>query len=256
MIPCHQPPFPAGNFTPPTSRPLPLWKRGLDIVCSLLALPLLAPIAMAICIITKASSRGPVLFKQPRVGQGGKMFLCYKFRTMQVNADTKQHQAHLQALMGSNAPMVKMDARGDSRLIPGGWILRATGLDELPQIINVLRGEMSLVGPRPCIPYEYENYQAWQKWRFCAAPGLTGLWQVSGKNKTTFDEMIRLDIHYAHTKSFWLDLKIMLLTFPALFEQVIETRSRRSAAAVSVSTPPIAMSRVPAREYAVQTVQN
>lgn len=175
---------------------------------------------------------------------------------MQVNADTRQHQVHLQSLMVSNAPMVKMDSRGDSRLIPGGWLLRATGMDELPQIINVLRGEMSLVGPRPCIPYEYENYLPWQKLRFSATPGLTGLWQVSGKNKTTFDEMIRLDIQYAHTKSLWLDIKIMFRTLPALIEQVIETKSRRSPATATVVAPPLVASRIPARSYAVQTAQN
>ena len=127
----------------------PTWKRTLDIACSLAALPILLPLVTIIAMITKVSSPGPVLFKQPRVGLRGKQFLCYKFRTMKMNADTTAHQAYLHQLMGSNAPMVKMDAKHDSRLIPGGWLLRATGLDELPQIINVLRGDMSLVGPRP-----------------------------------------------------------------------------------------------------------
>jgi len=140
------------------SDPIPSWKRALDIVCSIAALPVLIPLVTIIAMITKVSSPGPVLFKQSRIGLGGKQFLCYKFRTMKMNADTTEHRAYLNQLIGSNAPMVKMDAKRDSRLIPGGWLLRATGLDELPQIINVLRGEMSLVGPRPCIPYEYENY--------------------------------------------------------------------------------------------------
>jgi lipopolysaccharide/colanic/teichoic acid biosynthesis glycosyltransferase len=139
--------------------------------------------------------------------------------------------------MGSNAPMVKMDAKHDSRLIPGGWLLRATGLDELPQIINVLRGDMTLVGPRPCIPYEYEKYTTWQKERFASLPGLTGLWQVSGKNKTTFNEMISFDIKYAKTKSLWLDLKIMLLTLPALLQQVYETRTSRKTVVPAVAIP-------------------
>jgi lipopolysaccharide/colanic/teichoic acid biosynthesis glycosyltransferase len=216
--------------------PLPGWKRALDIVCSLAALPVLLPLVTIIAMITKVSSPGPVLFKQSRVGLRGKQFLCYKFRTMKMNADTTVHQAYLTQLMGSNAPMVKMDAKKDTRLIPGGWLLRATGLDELPQIINVLLGEMSLVGPRPCIPYEYENYTIWQKQRFMSLPGLTGLWQVSGKNKTTFSEMIHLDIRYANTKSLWLDLKIMLMTVPALLQQVIETRlSRKTAAPANVA---------------------
>jgi lipopolysaccharide/colanic/teichoic acid biosynthesis glycosyltransferase len=127
--------------------------------------------------------------------------------------------------------MVKMDARGDSRLIPGGWLIRAAGLDELPQIINVLRGEMSLIGPRPCVPYEYEKYLPWQRERFNAVPGLTGLWQVSGKNRTTFEEMIRLDIQYSWNVSLQLDLKIILLTAPALLGQVSDTVRGKKALA-------------------------
>jgi lipopolysaccharide/colanic/teichoic acid biosynthesis glycosyltransferase len=218
----------------PVTNPLPVWKRTLDIVCSVVAFPVLLPLVTIIAMITKISSPGPVLFKQPRVGLNGKQFLCFKFRTMKINADTSAHKAYLNQLIGSNAPMVKMDARKDSRLIPGGWLLRATGLDELPQIINVLRGEMSLVGPRPCIPYEYENFTVRQKQRSASVPGLTGLWQVSGKNKTTFSEMIHFDIQYASEKSLWLDLKIMLLTVPALLQQVIETRMNRKAAAPAV----------------------
>jgi lipopolysaccharide/colanic/teichoic acid biosynthesis glycosyltransferase len=196
-------------------------------------MPILLPLVTVISLVTKISSPGPVLFKQTRVGLRGKPFLCYKFRTMKMNAETTTHQAYLKELIGSNAPMVKMDAKKDTRLIPGGWILRATGLDELPQLINVLLGEMSLVGPRPCIPYEYENYTIVQKRRFSSVPGLTGLWQVSGKNKTTFSEMIHLDIKYAHTKSLWLDLKIMVMTGPALLQQVIDTRLSRKAPATA-----------------------
>lgn len=217
----------------PVAEPLPIWKRSLDIACCLAALPLLLPLVTVISVITKISSPGPVLFKQTRIGLRGKQFLCYKFRTMKMNAETTSHQAYLTELIGSNAPMVKMDTKKDTRLIPGGWILRATGLDELPQILNVLRGEMSLVGPRPCIPYEYENYTIVQKRRFASVPGLTGLWQVSGKNKTTFSQMIYLDIKYAHTKSLLLDLKIMFMTGPALLQQVIETRLSRKAPATN-----------------------
>ncbi len=223
----------------PDSNPLPVWKRALDIACSLAAMPVLLPLVTVIAVITKVSSPGPVLFKQARVGYRGKQFLCYKFRTMHMNADTAGHQAYLNQLMGSNAPMIKLDSKKDSRLIPGGWILRATGLDELPQIINVLRGEMSLVGPRPCIPYEYENYTIWQKERFASVPGLTGLWQVSGKNKTTFSEMIHFDIQYAKTKSLFLDVKIMALTFPTLLNQFVETRMSRKAAPVTVAAPQV-----------------
>ena len=150
--------------------------------------------------------------------------MCFKFRTMFVNADTAMHQGHLQNLINSNVPMMKMDSHGDPRIIPFGLFLRASGLDELPQLINVLRGEMSLVGPRPCLPYEYDKYLPWQKERFGTVPGLTGLWQVSGKNKTTFVEMIQLDIKYAKNKTLWWDLKIILMTIPALVIQMVETR--------------------------------
>ena len=177
-------------------------------------------------IVHQLGSPGPVFFRQERIGRKGRIFRIYKFRTMRVGADTASHQAYMARLIGSTEPMVKMDASGDSRLIPGGWILRATGLDELPQLINVLRGEMSLVGPRPCVPYEYEKYLPWQLRRFNATPGLTGLWQISGKNRTTFDEMIRFDIEYSEKQSLWLDLKIILLTAPALPAEVRDTENR------------------------------
>jgi lipopolysaccharide/colanic/teichoic acid biosynthesis glycosyltransferase len=118
--------------------------------------------------------------------------------------------------MESNAPMTKLDTRGDARVIPLGGMLRSTGLDELPQLINVFRGEMSLVGPRPCLPKEYDKHLPWQKERFRTLPGLTGLWQVSGKNRTTFNEMIELDLKYVRTRSLWLDLKILFRTIPVV----------------------------------------
>lgn len=153
---------------------------------------------------------------------------------MHVSAETVSHQNHFAELVRSKTPMQKLDARGDSRLIFGGWLIRAAGLDELPQIINVLRGDMSLVGPRPCIPYEYEQYSAQQRERFSAAPGLTGLWQVSGKNRTTFDEMVQFDIEYARTQSLWLDLKIMTLTLPALLIQISDVRKAKRRARATV----------------------
>jgi lipopolysaccharide/colanic/teichoic acid biosynthesis glycosyltransferase len=199
------------------------WKRTLDILLILLALPFLIPLALFIALLIRSVSTGPVLFRQERVGYMGRRFMCFKFRTMFVDADTTTHQGHLNQLMNSNTPMMKMDSRGDPRIIPLGLFLRASGLDELPQLINVLRGEMSLVGPRPCLPYEYDKYLPWQKKRFGTVPGLTGLWQVSGKNKTTFVEMIQLDIKYAKNKSLWWDLKIILMTVPALIIQMLET---------------------------------
>lgn len=152
---------------------------------------------------------------------------------MHVCADTSCHQNHFAQLVQSNAPMQKMDVRGDSRLIPMGWLIRASGLDELPQILNVWKGDMTIVGPRPCIPYEYEQYSATQRARFNSVPGLTGLWQVLGKNRTTFDRMIQLDIAYASEKSVWLDLKVIILTPFALVVQISDTlRSRRASRAV------------------------
>lgn len=131
-------------------------------------------------------------------------------------------------------PMVKLDSKGDSRVIPYAWILRASGLDELPQIINIFRGEMSIVGPRPCLEYEYEGYLPTQKRRFDAMPGLTGLWQVSGKNHTTFEQMIELDIRYSKVSSFGLDLWIILKTVPTLIAQIFETRRARKSLARAV----------------------
>jgi lipopolysaccharide/colanic/teichoic acid biosynthesis glycosyltransferase len=194
-------------------------------------LPLLVPVMLLIAVFVRCVSAGPVLFRQERVGHGGGRFRCFKFRTMFVGNDAAVHKGHLAKLMGSNAPMVKMDVHGDPRIIPFGLPLRASGLDELPQIFNVLMGQMSLVGPRPCVPYEFEQYQPWQKERFNVLPGLTGLWQVSGKNNTTFEEMMRLDIHYARNRSPWLDLKIIAKTIPALVVQMLETRRRKKALA-------------------------
>lgn len=203
------------------------WKRGLDIGCLLLALPTLFPLMIGIALLIKLVSPGPVFFMQERIGFMGKRFRMFKFRTMKVNVETTSHQTHLKNLIESNAPMQKMDSKGDPRVIRFGAALRSSGLDELPQLINVLRGEMSLVGPRPCTCYEYEQFQPWHKQRFRALPGLTGLWQVSGKNKTTFNEMINLDIKYANNWSFWLDIRIMLLTLPVLVGQVRAQRTRK-----------------------------
>jgi len=204
-------------------------KRALDAVLILLALPFLIPLALLVALLIRGGSRGSILFLQERVGYQGRRFTCFKFRTMYVNASTTTHQGHLHQLMNSNAPMMKMDSSGDPRIIPFGLLLRASGLDELPQLLNVLRGEMSLVGPRPCLPYEYDNYLPWQKERFGTVPGLTGLWQVSGKNRTTFMEMIHLDIKYARSKTLGWDLKIIFMTIPALIIQMRETRPATQA---------------------------
>ena len=216
------------DFSPRSDMPLakvPVLKRVLDISCLLLAMPSLVPLFAAIALLFKIVSPGPVFFMQDRIGFMGRRFRIFKFRTMRANAESSIHQNHLRTLIGSDEPMIKMDAHGDPRVIKFGGLLRSSGLDELPQLINVLRGEMSLVGPRPCTQYEYEQFQPWHKQRFRALPGLTGLWQVSGKNKTSFNAMINLDIRYANDWSLWLDLKIMLLTFPVLLSQVKEQRN-------------------------------
>lgn len=225
----------------PTTDPLPLWKRSLDVFCCLLALPVLLVVAIVLWALLSITSPGPLLFRQERVGYLGRRFTLFKFRTMHLHADTRVHQAHVAELVRSNAPLHKMDVAGDRRLVPGGWLMRATGLDELPQLLNVLRGEMSLIGPRPCIPYEYEQYAPRHRARFRAVPGLTGLWQVSGKNRTTFEEMIRLDILYSEKKSLALDLKIVALTSPALLRQVLDTRRQRRSQALR----PVSATRVP-----------
>ncbi|MCX8011708.1 MAG: sugar transferase [Desulfobacterota bacterium] len=203
---------------------MPKWKRLMDITGALLLLIVLSPLFIVIALIIKIVSPGPVFFKQLRVGYGGKLFTIYKFRTMKVNADFSAHQKYLSKLIretngkiNAEKPMVKLD---DPQIIPVGKILRTTCIDELPQLLNVLRGEMSLVGPRPPIPYEVEDYITWHTGRFDAVPGMTGLWQVSGKNRLTFKEMARLDIRYARQISFGLDIKILLLTPLAIFFQI------------------------------------
>src|SRR5512139_138667 len=201
---------------------LPLWKRAFDLAVILILLPGLLILGGAVALLVACGSRGPVFFRQRRVGQRGREFLLYKFRTMRVDAEARPHRDHFLHLMESEVPMTKLDTRNDPRLVPFGALLRATGLDELPQLLNVVRGEMSIVGPRPCIPYEYEQYKPWQRWRLDAVPGLTGLWQVSGKNRTTFNEMVCLDIQYSKRLSLGLDLKIIARTLPALWRQCLE----------------------------------
>jgi exopolysaccharide production protein ExoY len=218
------------------SERIPLWKRLLDISCIVAGAPAWLPLGLFIGALIKILSPGPVFFRQERVGYLGKKFGCLKFRTMFVNSDTSVHQGHLEALMKSNRPMTKLDKAGDSRLIPCGLFLRTLGLDELPQLLNILKGEMSLVGPRPCLPYEYEKYLPRHRQRCSTLPGLTGLWQTSGKNRTTFEEMIDLDVHYAKYKSLWMDLQIIAMTIPALLDQagdVSRARKRNSRTAAS-----------------------
>lgn len=181
---------------------------------------------VAIGAAIKLLSPGPALFRQERVGFRGRRFMCLKFRTMHCGANTAAHEKYLAELIRTNRPMTKLDGH-DPRLIPLARIARSTGLDELPQLFNVLRGEMSLIGPRPCTPSEYDAYTAEQRARTDALPGLTGLWQVSGKNRTTFNEMVELDVRYHETMSFRGDLAILFRTPRVLLEQLTETLAKR-----------------------------
>ena len=200
---------------------MPGWKRALDLTLIALTYPIWLPLMLLIMAAIKISSPGPIFYRQERVGFRGRTFMIFKFRSMKVHAQTSWHEWHFERLMRDGAPMTKLDA-GDPRIIPWGRFLRATGLDELPQIFNVIRGEMSLVGPRPCTRLEFEKYEDWQQERVNTLPGLTGYWQVSGKNKTTFQQMIEMDLFYAKNVSVRLDLWIMLKTPAALFQQTLE----------------------------------
>lgn len=201
---------------------LPKWKRLIDLLVVALLFPLWLPIMTLIALWVAITSPGPIFYRQPRIGFKGSRFMLIKFRTMKVNAETHVHEAYLEHLIVSDRPMIKLDAT-DPRLIFGGRFLRAIGLDELPQIFNVLKGEMSLVGPRPCTVTEFERYAPEQRARVNALPGLTGLWQVNGKNKTTFREMIEMDIFYSRNISLSLDLKIILRTVPAIIGQLSDS---------------------------------
>ncbi len=227
-------PIPGESFFSPP--PIPTWKHGLDLLFLFVTFPIWLPLMGLIALGIKLVSRGPVFFLQERIGYGNKPFICLKFRSMKVDADTNLHSRHMQELISQNVPMVKMDSTGDPRLIRFGSLLRSSGLDELPQFLNVLRREMSLVGPRPCTLDEYQHYSDWQKERFNSLPGLTGLWQVSGKNRTTFQQMMTLDIDYTRNKTLGTDLKIIYKTLPALFVQFQEAKSRRAPASQVASS--------------------
>ena len=202
----------------------PGWKSGLDITCILLSLPVWLPLMILLMLVTRIASPGPIFYRQKRIGLGGRHFFIWKFRTMKLSAETQTHECYFKNLMRVDCPMTKLDTYGDPRLAPFGRVLRASGLDELPQIFNVLHGEMSLVGPRPCTPNEFARYEPWQRQRVNCLPGLTGYWQVNGKNKTTFRQMIEMDLFYLKNMSIWLDLKIMLKTGTVMIGQIFESR--------------------------------
>ncbi len=197
-------------------------KRILDFCIAFVLILISAPLMLIIAIGIKLTSKGPVFFTQERVGKGGKSFTFVKFRTMIPNADNSIHRDYMNKLIrgeaeghqdNENAPLFKL--KNDPRITEFGHFLRRTSLDEIPQLVNVLTGSMSLVGPRPPIPYEVQEYNSWHLQRLSVKPGVTGLWQVSGRSRTTFEEMVRLDIQYIENRSLLTDVKILFQTIPA-----------------------------------------
>jgi lipopolysaccharide/colanic/teichoic acid biosynthesis glycosyltransferase len=201
-------------------------KRAIDILGSGALLLLMSPILAAIALAIKLTSEGPVLFEQERLGRFGARFKCLKFRTMYTNCNPKIHQDYIQEFISGKSESTKQDSvepvvykiTNDPRITAVGRFLRRTSLDELPQFWNVLRNDMSLVGPRPPVPYEFEIYDIWHRRRVLEVkPGITGLWQVSGRSRTRFDDMVRLDLRYCQSWSLWLDIKILFATPFAVF---------------------------------------
>ena len=193
-------------------------KPVLDYFVAAAMLVITSPFFLFFYFSIKIHSPGPVFFYQERVGKNGRLFRMIKFRSMRANADAKLHREYMQRVIQNNISPAELGKKSlkldtiDPRITGLGKMLRSSGLDELPQLINVLRGEMSIVGPRPPIPYEVELYEAWHKQRLAVLPGITGLWQVTAHNLVPFDEMVRIDIDYIKKANLWLDLKIMLLT--------------------------------------------
>lgn len=200
---------------------MPWWKRTIDVIGASLGLLILSPLFLAIAMYIKIVSPGPVFFRQPRVGFMGKEFIIWKFRTMEHNADTRKHQHYISELLKNGQPMYKLED-ADPQIIRYGNVLRKTGIDEFPQLFNVLKGEMSLVGPRPDVLYAVKNYKPWYHARSDAYPGLTGLWQVSGKNNTSYERMMSLDIQYSRSISFWQEMRIIFNTPISILKQVKE----------------------------------
>jgi lipopolysaccharide/colanic/teichoic acid biosynthesis glycosyltransferase len=196
-------------------------RRCLDLVGALMLILLLAPVMIGVAVAVRLDSRGPALFRQRRVGHRERQFTVYKFRSMRLDADEERHRQYVSALIGNGSGAGGAEGDGgeslyklavDDRITPVGRRIRSWSIDELPQLFNVVLGDMSLVGPRPAIPYEVESYPAWYAKRFAVKPGLTGLWQVSGRNQRTYEEMVTLDIDYAENRSLRGDLAILART--------------------------------------------
>jgi lipopolysaccharide/colanic/teichoic acid biosynthesis glycosyltransferase len=218
-LPVHDAALAAGDDDRPVEsaevlfcRGLPWWKRSLDVLLSAVALVLLSPLLAVIALAVKLTSPGPVFFKQLRSGLGDRPFMMLKFRSM--TRDAERHREELAALNEQDGPAFKI--RNDPRVTPLGWLLRRTSLDELPQLWNVLRGEMSLVGPRPLPCHETRQCAPWHRQRLQVTPGLTCIWQVYGRSRVGFDEWMRMDIRYTRSQSLWADVKLLLKTIPAV----------------------------------------
>lgn len=189
-------------------------KRVIDVLVSLVAMPLLVPLGLLVGVAIKLDSKGPVLYKQTRIGKDGTPFTMYKFRSMHRDADKMREK--LDKLNEAAGPIFKI--RKDPRITRVGAVLRKMSLDELPQILNVLRGEMSLVGPRPPLPNEVEKYSDYQRGRLVVKPGITCLWQIQGRSNLPFDKWVELDLEYIRRQSLWLDFKILIKTIPAVLK--------------------------------------
>ena len=202
---------------------VPFLKRALDLILTFLILIAFSPWLLLIMLAIKIGSPGPVFHKQIRLGERGKPFRFYKFRSMSVNTDDAEHRSYVKNLIKAGSPY-RVDENDkplfkisdDGRVTRVGKLIRRYSVDEFPQLLNVLRGEMSLVGPRPPLPHEYKDYSDWYRKRLDGTPGITGLWQVSGKNRISFEDMVRLDIYYLKNWSLWLDIKIILRTIPTM----------------------------------------
>lgn len=188
-------------------------KRTMDIVASLFGLIILSPLLIIVSILIKLESAGPILFKQERVGLRGKHFIMYKFRSMVINAE--ELKAKLESQNEMSGPMFKI--KNDPRVTKVGKFIRKTSIDELPQLINILKGEMSIVGPRPSLPKEVDMFEGWMLRRLDAKPGLTCYWQVRGRNNIGFEEWMRMDVDYVSKRNIWIDIKLIFRTVVLLF---------------------------------------
>jgi lipopolysaccharide/colanic/teichoic acid biosynthesis glycosyltransferase len=197
-----------------TAKPSPVGKRILDVVVCLALLPVLVPVIAMVSLAIMLDSPGPMLFKQKRIGKDGKPFTIYKFRTMYHKFDDSAHREYMKKYIGGGVKQSNGSFKPpiENQITRIGRILRATSLDELPQIINVLRGEMSIVGPRPNVEWEVQAYEAWHRKRLAVKPGITGLAQVSGRSAISFDQLVRYDIEYVNKQSLMLDIQIMVQT--------------------------------------------